>query len=246
MGDLDFETISPIQSKSREDYYDKNALKAYKGDIKSYNGESRYNYETINGFLQVNNVNSKGVNLINIKHNKLSKERVKNIIEIVKGIDRRMRPYNSKKQIVYKGITHISKRTLDINTPVIYKSYNSITTDYETAMSFARSEKGDEYRIVLELTIHPQIKAYDYSDEYNESEILLERNTVLSNFEYKERDIKNRVYIYTALVSKYNPEPLFIPPKSSPKLLDLRIDKNTSPKKIKLFDIMRNNGKKGL
>ena len=120
MGYLDFETISPIRSKSRVKYYDENALKAYKGDIKSYNGESRYNYETINGFLQVNNVNSKGVNLINIKHNKLSKERVKNIIEIVKGIDRRMRPYNSKKQIVYKGITHISKRTLDINTPVIF------------------------------------------------------------------------------------------------------------------------------
>lgn len=246
MGDLDFETISPIRSKSREDYYDKNALKAYKGDIKSYNGESRYNYGIINGFLQVNNVNSKGVNLINIKHNKLNKERVKNIIEIVKGIDRIMLPYNSKKQKVYKGITHISKRTLDTKTPVIYKSYNSITTDYKTALSFATTEEGDEYRIVLELTIHPQIKAYDYSDEYNESEILLERNTVLSNFEYKERDIKNRVYIYTALVSKYNPEPLFIPPKSSPKLLDLRIDKNTSPKKIKLFDIMRNNGKKGL
>ena len=240
MGDLDFETISPIRRKSKEDYYDKNALKAYKGDIKSYNGDSWYNYEIINEFLQVNNVNSKGVNLINIKQNKLNKERVKNIIEIVKGIDRRMFPYNSKKQIVYKGITHISKRTLDINTPFIYKSYNSITTDYETAVSFANTEEGDEYRIVLELTIHPQIKAYDYGDEYNESEILLERNTVLSNFEYKKKDIKNRVYVYKALVSKYNPEPLFIPPKSSPKLLDLRIDKNTSPKEIKLFDIRRN------
>ena len=107
-------------------------------------------------------------------------------------------------------------------------------------MSFANTEEGDEYRIVLELTIHPQIKAYDYGDEYNESEILLERNTVLSNFEYKKKDIKNRVYVYKALVSKYNPEPLFIPPKSSPKLLDLRIDKNTSPKEIKLFDIRRN------
>lgn len=246
MGYLDFETISPIRRKSRVKYYDENALKAYKGDIKSYKGDFSYDYGIINGFLQVNNVNSKGVNLINIKHNKLNKERVKNIIEIVKGIDRRMLPYNSKKQKVYKGITHISKRTLDTKTPVIYKSYNSITTDYKTALSFATTEEGDEYRIVLELTIHPQIKAYDYSDEYNESEILLERNTVLSNFEYKERDIKNRVYVYTALVSKYNPEPLFIPPKSSPKLLDLRIDKNTSPKKIKLFDIMRNNGKKGL
>jgi hypothetical protein len=57
--------------------------------------------------------------------------------------------------------------------------------------------------------LNPTIKGYEYSDDTYESEILLERNTIISN----SYDTINGVYIYDALVSKYNPEPLFIPKK---------------------------------
>ena len=237
MDNLQF--ISSIKTKSRKKYYDENALKAYKEDIKSYkkgsNNDINYTYELINGFLQVNNVNSDGINLINLKMSKVNKERVKNIIEIVKGIDRRMTRYNLKKQL-YKGITHISKRTLDENTPIIYKSYNSTTTDYQTAVSFTNPEN-DEYRIVLILTIDSVIKGYDYEDKDNESEILLERNTIISNFVFNSYDKKNKVHIYNAIVSKYNPYPLYIPPKASPDFLNLKLNKDISPKEMKIFDI---------
>jgi hypothetical protein len=237
MSSLQF--ISSIKTKSRKDYYDENAVKAYKEDIKSYkkglDNDSRYSYEIINGFLQLNNVSNTGVNLINIKKNKLSKEKVKNIIEIIKGIDKRMLPYNSK-TILYKGITHISKKTLDYNVPVIYKSYNSTTTNYKTAVSFANTENED-FRIVFKLTINPELKVYNYRDVDDESEILLERNTIISNYVYNSYDKKNKVHVYDAIISKYNPMPLFIPPKSSPDFLELKIDKNANPKLMKIFDI---------
>ena len=237
MDNLQF--ISSIKTKSRKKYYDENAIKAYKEDIKSYkkgsNNENNYTYELINGFLQINNVNTDGINLINIKTTKVNKKKAKNIIEIVKGIDRRMTLYNSKKQL-YKGITHISKKTLDEKTPIIYKSYNSTTTDYQTAVSFTNPEN-DEYRIVLILTIDPEIKGYDYEDKDNESEILLERNTIISNFIFNSYDKKNNIYLYNAIVSKYNPTPIFIPPKTSPDFLNLKINKDISPKEMKIFDI---------
>lgn len=234
--------VSPIQSSSRKKYYDENALKAYKEDIKSYKksvaNDSYYSYEKINDFLKVNNVNTDGINLINIKTSKVNKEKAKNIIEIVKGIDRRMVPYNSK-NILYKGITHISKRTLDSNIPLIYKPYSSTTTDYQTAVSFANIEN-DEYRIVLVVTIDPELNVYNYMDQYDEYEILLERNTIISNFVYKHYDKKNMVHVYDAIVSKYNPNPLYIPQKaSSPDFLHLKIDTNASPKQMKIFDINR-------
>ena len=236
------EYISSIKTKSRKKYYDENALKAYKEDIKSYkknsDNEINYTYELINNFLQINNVNTDGINLINIKNTKVNKKRAKNIIEIVKGIDRRMLPYNSKKQL-YKGITHISKKTLDEKTPIIYKSYNSTTIDYDIAVSFANPEF-NEYRIVLILTIDPTIKIYNYKDKDNESEILLERNTIISNFIFNYYDKKNKVYVYDAIVSKYTPYPLFIPPKASPNFLDLKINKDNSPKEMKIFDIKKN------
>lgn len=110
--------ISPIQSISRKKYYDENALKAYKEDINSQSKKDYYSYEVINDFLKVNNVNTDGINLINVKTTKVNREKAKNIIEIVKGIDRRMSPYNSKNKL-YKGITHVSKRTLDNNISLI-------------------------------------------------------------------------------------------------------------------------------
>lgn len=229
--------ISPIQSKSRKKYYDDNALKAYKDDIKSYNNsrnDSKYTYEVINDFLKVNNVNTDGINLINKKMTKVNKEKAKNIIEIVKGIDKRMSPYNSK-NILYKGITHISKKTLDFNTPIVYKAYNSTTTDYQKAVSFANIE-ADDYRIVLSLTINPELNVYNYMDIDDESEILLERNTIISNFVYNTYDKKNKVHVYEAIVSKYNPEPMFLPQKGSIDFLSLKVDKS-SPKLMKLFDI---------
>ena len=229
--------ISPIQSKSRKKYYDDNALKAYKDDIKSYNNsrnDSKYTYEVINDFLKVNNVNTDGINLINKKMTKVNKEKAKNIIEIVKGIDKRMSPYNSK-NILYKGITHISKKTLDFNTPIVYKAYNSTTTDYQKAVSFANIET-DDYRIVLSLTINPELNVYNYMDIDDESEILLERNTIISNFVYNTYDKKNKVHVYEAIVSKYNPEPMFLPQKGSIDFLSLKVDKS-SPKLMKLFDI---------
>ncbi len=226
--------ISPIQSISRKKYYDENALKAYKEDINSQSKKDYYSYEVINDFLKVNNVNTDGINLINVKTTKVNREKAKNIIEIVKGIDRRMSPYNSKNKL-YKGITHVSKRTLDNNISLIYKPYNSTTTDYQTAVSFADVDTG-EYRIVLILSINPELNVYNYKDEYDEYEILLERNTVISNFVYNSYDKKNKVYIYDAIVSKYNPEPLFIPSKNSSNFLDLKID-SKSPKLMKIFDI---------
>ena len=143
--------ISPIQSISRKKYYDENALKAYKEDINSQSKKDYYSYEVINDFLKVNNVNTDGINLINVKTTKVNREKAKNIIEIVKGIDKRMIPYKSTNKL-YKGITHISKRTLDNNIPLIYKSYNSTTLEYKIAASFANIET-DEYRIVLILTV---------------------------------------------------------------------------------------------
>lgn len=226
--------ISPIQSISRKKYYDENALKAYKEDINSQSKKDYYSYEVINDFLKVNNVNTDGINLINVKTTKVNREKAKNIIEIVKGIDRRMSPYNSKNKL-YKGITHVSKRTLDNNISLIYKPYNSTTTDYQTAVSFADVDTG-EYRIVLILSINPELNVYNYKDEYDEYEILLERNTVISNFVYNSYDKKNKVYIYDAIVSKYNPETLFIPSKNSSNFLDLKID-SKSPKLMKIFDI---------
>jgi hypothetical protein len=122
-----------------------------------------------------------------------------------------MTPYNSNKEL-YKGITHISKKTLDVNNPVIYKSYNSTTLNYKIAASFSNTYD-DDFRIVLKLTINPDIKAYNYMDKNNESEILLERNTIISNFVYNSYDNKQNVHIYNAIVSRYNPLPLFIPKK---------------------------------
>jgi len=236
MNDLQY--ISSIKTKSRKKYYNENALKAYKYNIKSYNKGFSYDYGIINEFLQVNNVNNDGINLINTKLTKVNRKRAKNIIEIVNGIDKRMTLYNSTKTL-YKGITHISKRTLDSNTPVIYKSYNSTTTDYKTALNFTNPEY-DEYRVILILTIDPIIKSYDYKDKNDESEILLERNTIISNFVFNSFNEINKVYFYNAIVTKYNPEPLFIPPKISPDFLGLKIDKNISPKKMKIFDIKKN------
>jgi hypothetical protein len=236
MNDLQY--ISSIKTKSRKKYYHENALKAYKYNIKSYNKGFSYDYGIINEFLQVNNVNNDGINLINTKLTKVNRKRAKNIIEIVNGIDKRMTLYNSTKTL-YKGITHISKRTLDSNTPVIYRSYNSTTTDYKTALNFTNPEY-DEYRVILILTIDPMIKSYDYKDKNDESEILLERNTIISNFVFNSYNEINKVYFYNAIVSKYNPEPLFIPPKVSPDFLGLKIDKNISPKKMKIFDIKKN------
>ena len=249
------ELISSIKTKSRKKYYDENALKAYKNNLKSYNNGNRldfsgahYDYAVINEFLQINNVNNEGINLINLKTAKVNKKRAKNIIEIVKGIDKRMvlLPRNFKKPL-YKGITHISKRTLDSNTPVIYKSYSSTTADYETALNFTyqKSQKSDEYgiqkydeySIVLKLTIDPTIKVYDYEDETYESEFLLERNTIISNFVFNSYDKQNGIYIYDAIVSKYSPELLYIPKKASPDFLSLKLNKDISPKEMKIFDI---------
>lgn len=233
----DLQYISSIKTKSRKKYYDENALKAYKYNIKSYNKGFSYDYGIINEFLQVNNVNNNGINLINTKMTKVNRERAKNIIEIVNGIDKRMALYNSTKTL-YKGITHISKITLDSNTPIIYKSYNSTTTDYKTALNFTNPEY-NEYRVILILTIDPIIKVYDYKDKNDESEILLERNTIISNFIFKSYNELNKVYFYNAIVSKYNPEPLYIPPKASPDFLGIKIKKNRSPKEMKIFDIKK-------
>ena len=235
----DLQAISSIKTKSRKKYYNENALKAYKYNIKSYNRGFSYDYGIINEFLQANNVNAEGINFINKKTTKVNRERAKNIIEIVKGIDKMMVPYNSllyNSKKFYKGITHISTKTLDSNTPVIYKSYNSTTTDYKTALNFTNPEF-DEYRVILILTINPTIKIYDYNDKDDESEILLERNTIISNFVFKSYNEIHKVYFYEAIVSKYTPEQLFIPPKASPDFLGLKINKNISPKEIKIFDI---------
>jgi hypothetical protein len=125
---------------------------------------------------------------------KVNKEKAKNIIEIVKGIDKRMSPYNSK-NILYKGITHISKKTLEFNTPIVYKAHNSTTTDYQKAVSFANIE-ADDYRIVFALTINPELNVYNYMDIDDEAEILLERNTIISNFVYNTYDKKiGSIYI---------------------------------------------------
>jgi hypothetical protein len=234
-----FQFISSIESKSRKKYYNENALKAYKEDIKSYkkgsNYDSNYTYEIINDYLRVNNVNIDGINLIDKKKTKVNIKKAKNIIEIVKGIDKRMTPYNSNKEL-YKGITHISKKTLDENNPIVYKSYNSTTLNYQIATSFANSDD-DDFRIVLILTINPDIKVYNYMDKNNESEILLERNTIISNFVYNSYDNKQNVHIYNAIVSQYNPQPLFIPKKTVPNFLDLKIDENITLKQMKIFDI---------
>ena len=233
--------ISSVKTKSRKKYYDDNALKAYKEDINSYNKSighgSLYSFEVINNFLKVNNVNSHGINLINVKLTKVNKEKAKNIIEIVKGIDSKMLPFNSRNKL-FKGITHISKKTLDENIPLIYKSYNSTTLNFETAVSFANTDS-DEFRIVLILTVPPELNVYNYMDEYDEYEILLERNTIISNFVYNSYDKKNKVHVYDALVSKYNPLPFYIPHKASQDFLNLRIDKTKPAIKMKIYDINR-------
>jgi len=238
------ELVSSIKSHSRKKYYDENALKAYKDNLKSYKKNNvkdkpatpldfsvPYDYAVINEFLQINNVNTEGINLINLKTTKGDKRRAKNIIEIVKGIDRRMveLPRSFKKPL-YKGITHISKRTLDSNMPIIYKSFSSTTANYETALNFTYQmsqkmddygmAKYDEYSIVLKLQLDPSIKVFDYEDETYEAEFLLERNTIISNFVFNSYDKNEGVYIYDAIVSKYSPELLFIPKKASLKFPD--------------------------
>jgi hypothetical protein len=256
------EIVSSIKSQSRKKYYDENALKAYKDNLKSYKKNKNnqatpaipatplsfsipYDYAVINEFLQVNNVNTDGINLINLKTTKGNKKRAKNIIEIVKGIDKRMVPLpRSFKKPLYKGITHISKRTLDSNTPVIYKSFSSTTADYETALNFTYQKsqkmdehgmaKYDEYSIVLKLQLDPSIKVFDYEDETYEAEYLLERNTIISNFVFNSYDKNEGVYIYDAIVSKYSPELLFIPkPKKAsvkfPDFLGLLKNEDISP-----------------
>lgn len=236
--------LSSIKTKSRKKYYDENALRAYKEDINSYTKYSdptkisNYSYKMINDFLKVNNVNADGINLINIRLTKVNKEKAKNIITIVKGIDKRMVPYNSTNKL-YKGITHISKKTLDENIPIIYKAYNSTTEDYKTAVGFAITEQA-EYRIVLILSLNPEIKVHNYNDKDNEYEILLERNTIISNFIYKSYDETNQVHIYYAIVSKYNPEPIFIPAKTRTNFFDLKIIKTKTPEKAPpdFFDLL--------
>ena len=260
----DFDFMSSIKRSSRKKYYDENALKAYKEDIKSYTKDStnssQYSYSAINDFLSVNNVNANGKNLINIKLTKVNREKAKNIITIVKGIDKRMVPYNSTNKL-YKGITHISKVTLDKNTPIIYKAYNSTSESYEIAVGFANTER-EENKIVLILSLNPEIKVYNYNDKDDENEILLERNTIISNFIYKTYDTKNNVHVYNAVVSKYWPDILYIPPKEASYFLDLKDDTTSklpedahfflnlnndttkSPKKIKIYDITRTKKKK--
>ena len=85
---------------------------------------------------------------------------------------------------------------------------------------------------------------------------MLERNTIISNFIYKEYDTKNNVHVYNAVVSNYYPDILYIPPKEASYFLDLKYDNTklpeeasyfldlkydstNSPKKIKIFDITR-------
>ena len=52
-----------------------------------------------------------------------------------------------------------------------------------------------------------------------------------------ENDNKQNVHIYNAIVSQYNPQPLFIPKKTVPNFLDLKIDENITLKQMKIFDI---------
>jgi hypothetical protein len=260
----DFDFIRSIKRSSRKKYDDENALKAYKEEIKSYTKDSanssQYSYSEINDFLNVNNVNANGKNLINIKLSKVNKEKAKNIITIVKGIDKRMGPYNSTNKL-YKGITHISKVTLDKNTPIIYKAYNSTSENYDIAVTFTNTER-EENKIVLIISLNPEIKVYNYNDKDNENEILLERNTIISNFIYNKYDAKNNVYVYDAVVSKYLPDILYIPPKEASYFLDLKYDTTLklpedayyflnlkydttkSPKKMKIYDLTRTKKKK--
>lgn len=141
-----------------------------------------------------------------------------------------MLPFNSRNKL-FKGITHISKKTIDENIPLIYKPFNSTTLNFETAVSFANTDS-DEFRIVLILTVPPELNVYNYMDEYDEYEILLERNTIISNFVYNSYDKKNKVHVY-------NPLPFYIPHKASQDFLNLRIDKTKPAIKMKIYDINR-------
>ena len=117
-----FKFLSPIKTDSRKKYYKENALKAYKDDVKKYKArdtsKSTYTYRIINDFLKINNVNDEGINIVNLKLAKVNREQAKDIIQIVLEIDNLMTPLKNTK-IFYKGITHISKKTLDRNLPNI-------------------------------------------------------------------------------------------------------------------------------
>lgn len=270
-----FVQISPIKTKERKEYYRKNALKAYKNDIRGFTDENtsfeendrNISYSEINEFLQKYNVDSQGNLMILNKTYKKDKKHLQNILEIIKTIDGLMKniplyyidtggmksilkDVSSKEKVFYKGITHVHKTTLDSNTPIIYNAYNSISKNYHTALSFAKkSVKDYDFNILLCIIVNKDDKEtfgsinvsdYIYSDD--EAEIILERNTKFTNFQYKEFDEKNKVYIYTTIVSKYTPTPLFLP-SSNYKKFSLELQQmNTkfeNKKVMTLFDINR-------
>ena len=79
------EIVSSIKTQSRKKYYDENALKAYKDNLKSYKKKQDnqaspaskatpldfsvpYDYAVINEFLQINNVNTETWSSVEYSH----------------------------------------------------------------------------------------------------------------------------------------------------------------------------------
>lgn len=238
--------VSQIKTKERKKYYNDNALKAYKKDIRPYNDilNEDYSYSVINTFLNKYNIDDNGNMMISNKIYKKDKNIIQNILEIITSIDALMKNNTLSKKL-YKGFTHIHKKTLDLNiTPIVYKGFNSITDDYDTAVDFANQNQDLNFNILLEIEINNKnniiksININEYIDDDDEDEILLERNTQFSNFKFIKYDDKNKVYVYSTILSKYTPTLIFLPnsniKENSVFLNEIRESKNTI---IPIYDI---------
>ena len=147
------------------------------------------------------------------------------IVKHIKNIDKEMKNNNLKNVIVYRGINMsllLNLKNMGSNV-LVNKGYTSSSLDIEKSKMFT-----DE-NCILRFIIPNNLKTYIYeykkniSENLNEKEILIQRNTqfVINNME----DIKENK-IYDAVLSNY------IPPKSIQNLNNLEKLKNEMMQKM--------------
>lgn len=147
------------------------------------------------------------------------------IVKHIKNIDKAMKNNNLKNVIVYRGINMsllVNLKNMGSNV-LVNKGYTSSSLDIEKSKMF--TDENCILRFIIPNNLKTHIYEYkkNISENLNEKEILIQRNTqfVINNME----DIKENK-IYDAVLSNY------IPPKSIQNLNNLEKLKNEMMQKM--------------
>jgi len=147
------------------------------------------------------------------------------IVKHIKNIDKVMKNNNLKNVIVYRGINMsllLNLKNMGSNV-LVNKGYTSSSLDIEKSKMF--TDENCILRFIIPNNLKTHIYEYkkNISENLNEKEILIQRNTqfVINNME----DIKENK-IYDAVLSNY------IPPKSIQNLNNLEKLKNEMMQKM--------------